>query len=129
VAKLHVTDEANLFRAEIEGRFSGEIVERVRGYWQSVMAEGCVRRFTVDISQLTGYDAAGRRLLRDMYKHGVYLSARTPRSLVFLDEIAEPAIAGPTLVYKAPEPEPETAPAPKPAATVAPLTRAAVAGK
>lgn len=128
MAKLHVTDEANLFRIEIEGRFFGEIVDRVRQHWCGVLEEGCLRRFTVDISQLTGYDTAGSRLLRDMYKHGVYLSARTPRSLVFLNEIAAPAVTGPALVYKAPPPEVETAVAAKPTA-VLPRVRAAAAGE
>ena len=128
MAKIHVTDEANLFRVEVEGRFSGEIVDRVGKYWHGVMGEGCLRRFTIDISQLTGYDSAGWGLLRDMYKHGVYVSARTPRSLVFLDEIAAPAIAGPTLVYKAPQPEAENAPAAKPTAVIS-RARAAASGE
>lgn len=105
MAKLHVTDEAHLFRIAIEGRFAGEPVERARECWESILREGSVRRFTVDISQLTGYETAGLRLLREMYNHGVYLSARTPRALVFLNEVAEPELAGPTLVYKAAEPE------------------------
>jgi len=128
VAKIHVTDEANLFRVEIEGRFAGEIVDRVRSYWKAVLDEGCVRRFTIDISQLTGYDSAGSRLLRDMYKHGVYLSGRTPRSLVFLNELAAPAASGPALVYKAPQVETEGPAASKPTAR-APLTRMAASGK
>lgn len=127
MAKLHVTDEAHLFRIVIEGRFAGEPVERVRQCWNTVMTEGSMRRFTVDISQLTGYDHAGCRLLREMYNHGCYLSARTPRALVFLNEVAGPELTGPTLIYKAPEPEPKRR---EPAAeTVRPKTRAAASGE
>jgi hypothetical protein len=130
VAKLHVVDEANLFRVEIEGRFAGEAVDRVRQHWEAVLQEGSVRRFTVDISQLTGYDTAGSRLLRQMYRHGVHISARTPRSLVFLNEIAAPSVSGPTLVYKAPQRQVEIEP--KRSETVAPakpMVRAAAAAR
>ena len=34
--------------------------------------------------------AAGRKLLRDMYLHGVHFAAATPASLVFLSEISSP---------------------------------------
>lgn len=126
MAKLHLTDQAHLFRIAIEGRFAGESVERVHQYWSDILGECSMRRFTIDISQLTGYDMAGRRLLRDMYNHGVYISAPTPRALVFLDELAAPELNGPTLVYSAPE---QDAPKRRQAADVPLKARAAAGGE
>jgi hypothetical protein len=104
VARINVIDEAHVFRIEIEGRFAGEAVIQASICWLTALREDPSRTFTTDISELTGYDTAGLRLLRKMQKHGTCLGARTPRSLVFLHEVSEPASTGPTLVYKAKDP-------------------------
>jgi hypothetical protein len=50
------------------------------------------RRFVVNLSGLTGYDAAGHALLHQMHKFGVIFSAATAESLHYLDEISRPAV-------------------------------------
>lgn len=99
MAKLQIFDEAREFRIEIDGRFAGEVVHRVHEHWAAVLRETSGRRFTVDISALMGYDSAGYKLLRKLYRHGTYLSARNAVSLTFLNEISQPEPAGPTLIY------------------------------
>ena len=81
-------DRAAEFRIEIVGRLAGEGVQDIRHAWEEALREAAPRRFCVDISRLSGYDAAGRKLLADMYRHGTEIAARTPSSLVFLNEIA-----------------------------------------
>ncbi len=120
-------DEAHRFRIEIEGRLAGKSVKEIRERWHAELLEASPRTFTVDISGLTGCDAAGIGLLREMHAHGTNIAARTPRALGFLSEISSPVPAGPTLVYKAAteaEPKRET----KAAVTPFPLSKAAGAG-
>jgi hypothetical protein len=98
VADIKVFDQANEFRIEILGRFAGEVVDHVKELWKTALGESSPRRFSVDISGLTGYDVTGCRLLRDIYRHGTYISARNAVSLAFLNEISAPTTGRPTLV-------------------------------
>jgi hypothetical protein len=70
------------------GKFAGETVHEVSSVWRNALLESVPRHFTVDISRLSGYDAEGRKLLREMCHRGTMLSAKTPLSLVFLSEIS-----------------------------------------
>lgn len=123
---IRILDLAEQFRIEIEGRFAGDVVAEAAQHWQQALSEPNPRRLTVDISQLSGYDVEGSALLRRMYRHGAYLSARNARALVFLDEIASHKLPGPTLVYKS---EDEVKRKGDGKAVFKPLTRAAGAGK
>jgi ABC-type transporter Mla MlaB component len=100
IVKLH--DRADEFRIEIAGRLQGEAVERSGQAWRGALQETPARRCIVDISRLSGYDAAGLKLLRDMYQHGTQIAASTPESLVLLSEIAAPRRRGPALVREKP---------------------------
>jgi len=100
VAIVKVFDRADEVRVEIAGRFANSTVEEVAATWRATLSETAPRRFTVDISRLTGYDSAGRNLLASMYHHGVRIAASTPLSLVFLNEVsAIPRQSHPTVVY------------------------------
>ncbi len=101
MSTLTFIDEAHRFRIEIEGRLAGASVAEVRDRWRSELRHVSSRTFTIDISQLTGCDRSGFRLLREMYGHGTSISARNARSLEFLNEISSPEAAGPALVYTA----------------------------
>ncbi|MBV8551757.1 MAG: hypothetical protein JOY54_10680 [Acidobacteriaceae bacterium] len=102
--KIH--DRADEFRIELNGRFSGDVVDDVASAWKDALADVTARRLTVDISRLTGYDAAGRKLLRDMCQHGTQIAAGNPVALSFLHEISAPERRGPVLVQKPSEPQP-----------------------
>jgi hypothetical protein len=97
-----IFDRADEFRIEIIGRFSGDGVQEVKQRWQEALRESVPRRLTIDISRLSGYDGNGRKLLAEMYRHGTEFAARTPSSLVFLNEIANtprrvaPIVTAPT---------------------------------
>jgi hypothetical protein len=55
---------------------------------------------------MTGYDYAGCSLLSDMQRHGTHISAGSPLSLVFLNEISRPQRKlSPSLVRKKPRQE------------------------
>jgi hypothetical protein len=106
VISIKFRDNADEFRVEIAGRFAGTVVDDVLYMWKTVLRDGNSRRFTIDITNLTGYDYAGCSLLTDMQKHGTHISAASALSLVFLSEISGPKRKfGPTLVHKKPSME------------------------
>ena|SRR5579875_1490582 len=121
VAIVKVPDRADEFRIEVSGRFAGECVDEIAQTWKAALRDSG-RRFTVDISRLSSYDYAGRKLLHEMYRHGTQIAARTPASLVFLNEISTPPRRGPTLVA---EPASRRRNAAEPAPTPAPRALAA----
>jgi hypothetical protein len=90
VGRIKYRDNANEFRATISGKFIGELVSELERAFQRVRQERGGRRMTVDITHITGYDLAGRKLLQELHHHGVRLAAGTPLSLVFLQEISIP---------------------------------------
>lgn len=103
MAIVKVLDRAYEVRVEIAGRFAGSVVEEVASTWRETLAETTSRRFTLDISRLSGYDNAGRNLLSSMYHHGTRIAASTPLSLVFLNEISAIPRPQATLVFTAVE--------------------------
>jgi len=106
VVNIKLRDNADEFRVEIAGRFAGGVVDDVLYIWKTVLVESDSRRFTIDITQMTGYDYAGCSLLSDMQRHGTHISAGSPLSLVFLNEISSPQRKpGPSLVRKQPRQE------------------------
>jgi ABC-type transporter Mla MlaB component len=88
VATFKFFDRADEFRIEIIGRLAADGVQEVRRAWEKALQQTGPRRLSIDITRLAGYDSAGRRLLAAMYRHGTDFAARTPNSLVFLNEIA-----------------------------------------
>ncbi len=87
MATLKIRDWADEFRIEIIGRFAGSSTIEAASEWERALSESSPRRLIVDITRLSGYDAAGRQLLAHMYNHGTTIAAGTPLSLVFLHEI------------------------------------------
>lgn len=122
MATIKVYDRADEFRIEIAGRFAGPCVDDIAATWKKALQEGGARRFIIDISRLTSYELAGRKLLGEMYQHGMQIAAGTPLSLVFLNEISSPPRRGPTLVQ-------ETAPSRENRGKTLPHTRATAAGQ
>jgi hypothetical protein len=100
VVSIKFRDNADEFRVEIAGRFAGSVVDDVLYIWKTVLLEGDSRRFTIDITQLSGYDYAGCVLLSDMQRHGTHIAAGSALSLVFLNEISSRRKPGPALVRK-----------------------------
>ena len=109
MATYKFIDTADEFRIEIVGRFAGECVQEVKQSWEQALRKTSPRRLSVDISRLSGYDAAGRKLLAEMYRHGTELSARNASSLVFLNEIAN-TVQTPAPLVTAPLPKPQKSP-------------------
>ncbi len=122
MATIKIHDRADQVRVEIVGKFAGETVREVETVWKSVLDEAGSRQFAVDISRLSGYDAEGRKLLREMFQHGVTMAAKTPLSLVFLNEISS---APPRRLAVVSEARPAIRPVSKPANEVKTLRPAA----
>jgi hypothetical protein len=88
VATINVYDRADEFRFEILGKFAGSCVSDVAVRWTAELPDSFHRKFTVDISGMTGYDLDGRKLLREMHRHGTQFACGTPQSLTFFREIS-----------------------------------------
>jgi methylmalonyl-CoA mutase N-terminal domain/subunit len=100
MATLKIRDWADEFRIEIIGRFAGSSTTEAANEWQRALGEASQRRVVIDITRLSGYDAAGRQILAHMHKHGTTIAAGTPLSLVFLHEITHSSKVDPGLVLK-----------------------------
>jgi hypothetical protein len=122
MATIKIHDRADQVRVEIVGKFAGDTVREVEMVWKSLLDEAGSRQFTVDISRLSGYDAEGRKLLREMFQHGVTIAAKTPLSLVFLNEISSTSARRLAIVSEA---RPAIRPATKPTNEVKTLRPAA----
>ncbi|MBV8807560.1 MAG: hypothetical protein JO033_02700 [Acidobacteriaceae bacterium] len=125
MATIKIHDRADQFRIEIAGRFAGDIVFEVQATWKAVLNEAHARKVTVDISRLSGYDNNGRKVLAELYRHGIHIAAATPSSLVFLNEISTPAPRrGPAVLHQLNHADLE----PKTAHEKQPVLRAQAAG-
>ena len=87
-ATVKISERADEVRLAINGKLCADSVDEALRAWQAALK--AQRRFIVDISELTGYDRSGRKLLREMHQHGATFAAATPGSLVFLSEISAP---------------------------------------
>ncbi|HEX4772693.1 MAG TPA: hypothetical protein VH351_17805 [Bryobacteraceae bacterium] len=87
---MRVHDRAHEFRIVVQGNLAGDSVRKVADTWASALSEALPRRIVVDISHVTECDAEGRKLLRDMHKHGTDLAAKTTASLAFLADATAP---------------------------------------
>jgi len=88
---IHISDMADEFRIEIIGPFTTTAVRRAAEAWQAALLTKAPRRFSVDITQMTGYNHAGYLLLREMHAHGTHIVAGTAKSLSFFNQISGPA--------------------------------------
>jgi hypothetical protein len=102
VVNLKIRENAGDLRVEILGRFAGNAVEEVSKLWTLILQEKGRRQFTVDITNMSGYDHIGCSLLRNMRKHGVQIAAASAASLKFLAEISASSRPGPALVQNRP---------------------------
>lgn len=88
IIKIH--DRADELRIEIQGDFSGSCVRDTSATWRASLPDAMHRRLTVDISEVCGCDAEGRKLLQEMYKHGTQIAAGNPKALELLTEVTGP---------------------------------------
>ncbi|HWF46097.1 MAG TPA: hypothetical protein VG168_03755 [Bryobacteraceae bacterium] len=104
MATIKVYDRADEFRFEILGKFAGGCVNDVASQWTAEFPHSFHRKFTVDISGMTGYDYDGKKLLREMHHRGTQFACGTPQSLTFFREISTPLKqSGVTMIHDAGE--------------------------
>lgn len=87
MVNIDIYDKADELRIAIKGEFSGACVRDVSATWRASLPEAMHRRFTVDISEVSGCDTEGRALLREMCRHGTQIAAGNPAALGLLNEI------------------------------------------
>jgi hypothetical protein len=102
MAILNITDRAHEFRITITGKLSGDSVHELERIWKAGIADSMHRSLTIDISGLSGYDAAGCRLLRKIHGHGAKFAASNAASLVFLGEISTRQRRVPAVIVEKP---------------------------
>jgi hypothetical protein len=98
LATFKIYDRTDEFRVELIGLFAGACVHELRSTWQNALRNTHSPQFTVDLAHISGCDADGRKLLKEMHQHGAQFAAGTPEALVFLREISTPVRRGPALV-------------------------------
>lgn len=87
MAVINIHDRADELRIEIHGDFSGSCVRDTSATWRASLPDATHRRLTVDISEVSGCDAEGQELLREMYRHGTQFAAGNPVALDLLNKI------------------------------------------
>lgn len=95
MATFKIHDRAGEFRVELAGRFAGPCVHELRTAWQEALREAVGQRFTIDLARVSGWDAEGRKLLKEMYQHGTDFAAGTAHALELLREISTRTLRGP----------------------------------
>ncbi len=126
---ITIKDGASEFRISLQGRFTDAAVQEVRAVWVKKLSDCMNTRITVDISEMTDYDAAGRKLLREMHNHGIHFAASTPASLVLLSEISSPKRLSVTMLPEQHADRSAPRLSPSQSETVQKATKARAAGK
>jgi anti-anti-sigma regulatory factor len=72
--KITTDKEAGPTKLKLEGRLAGAWVEELRQTWQQSAAAG-EPVGVVELNEVTFIDVAGKRLLADMHRQGVALTA------------------------------------------------------
>lgn len=72
--KITTDKEAGRTRVKLEGRLAGPWVEELKQCWQQSAAAGEPVK-VVELNEVIFIDAAGKKLLADMHRQGVALTA------------------------------------------------------
>ena len=83
--ETHQTE--SLLTLKIAGKLCGESVKAFEDFWKTAHLSSPTLEEAVDLSEVSSIDKAGWRLLRQMYRDGVRLSAKGLASQLVLDEL------------------------------------------
>jgi hypothetical protein len=83
--RITVQEDGTLWRLHLSGRLADAWVAETENTWRSAPVSG--RRFEVDLSDVTGIDEAGRRLLRAMNQAGACFFAKGVAMEALVEEI------------------------------------------
>ena len=86
--RITVQEENETCRLKLSGKLAGPWVAETLNVWRSVRCSG--KQIEVDLNELIGVDAAGRRLLASMHEAGASLRARGVANSALIAEVAEP---------------------------------------
>src|SRR5258706_4894705 len=75
---LRVTTEKKRFKVllTVEGRLAGESVSTLEHCWRELLAASPTEKFNVDLCGVSFIDAAGKTLLKEIYRQGGHLVAQ-----------------------------------------------------
>jgi anti-anti-sigma regulatory factor len=87
ILKITIHDAASPLRVQLEGRLAGAWVSELEQCWRTATANHPNRKFSVDLTNVTFIDQAGRYLLQLMHRDGVRLVASDMMLQDILDHI------------------------------------------
>jgi anti-anti-sigma regulatory factor len=85
--RITVEPERELTTIRLEGRLTGPWVRELERVWLEESGKTAGDKITLDLSDLTAIDDAGRYLLTVMQRDGAYFVATTPLMRSLIEEI------------------------------------------
>lgn len=85
--RITLQEQIETWRLNLSGKLAGPWVAETANVWGSVARSG--KQIEVDLNEVTGVDAAGRRLLASMHEAGASLRATGIENSALIAEIAQ----------------------------------------
>ena len=101
--RITTNENPHALTLRLEGRLEGPWAALLEKSWRKTSGAGRRKAFRVDMSGVSFIDAAGRRVIAAMHKHGVEFTAGDALTQAMIDEITAD--------------RPDTRRAPRPAST------------
>jgi len=89
--RITVHTETDSTTIQLEGRLAGPWVEELERSWASTVSGRNKRPLRIDLSAVTYVDAAGKDLLKRLYREGTGLVASGCLTSCIVEEITRPA--------------------------------------
>jgi len=91
--RITVHDNLRALTFQLEGRLAGPWVRVLEECWQSALARQHRPRLRVDLTGVTGFDAAGQACLAALFRQGAELIAADCLMNAVVDEITQVSLA------------------------------------
>jgi ABC-type transporter Mla MlaB component len=85
--RITVHREPDSIELQLEGRLAGDWVHELRSVWNEVASSARRETVTVTLTDVSGVDTAGRRLLQEIVSAGVVLAGAGLFARALIDEI------------------------------------------
>jgi ABC-type transporter Mla MlaB component len=85
--RYYMHDGSAAFSFELAGRLSDEGARELQQTWETASSMIGDRSLIVDLSYVTGVDAAGQNLLRGWHDQGAQLVAKSPQARALIQSI------------------------------------------
>src|SRR5262245_28335921 len=99
-------DGGVVWTLKLEGDIQGEWVNELRRAWRAVRLAAAGASIRLVLADVQLVDAAGKVLLREMYRDGVGILPTDPSTTAIRDEIVDGAPASPPRILPSPRGDP-----------------------